>query len=167
MKNGKGERMAGGDDELWSADGSPGLALGFPRPVPVPVEGRWLVDGVAGEVTSALGRWVAGLRGQVGRPPTEGVVAQFGAALLYRASSKSGVPGWDKVPVRFTAQVIPIDTARCQVSVIAVANPGPMMPSWLVRYPKDHYQRRPLDLVTRMTAALSAQFAVHPDRHQR
>ncbi len=158
--------MAGGDDELWSADGPPGLTLGFPRPVPVPVEGRWLVDGAAGEVTSALGRWVVALHGQVVRPPTEGVVAQFGAALLYRASSKNRVPGWDKVPVRFTARVTPLDASRCQLSVIAVANPGPMMPSWFVRYPNDHYQRRPLDLVTMMTTALSAQFAVHPDRDQ-
>jgi len=103
----QGGPVAGGDDELWSVDGAPGLTIGIPRPVPAPVEDRWVVDGTAAAVTSTLRLWVAGLHGQIVRPPTEGVVAQFGAALLYRASSKIGVPGWDKVPVRFTAGSLP------------------------------------------------------------
>lgn len=159
----EGHLVTDRDDRLWRADGSPGLTVGFPRPVPVQVEGRWLIDGAAAEVTSALERWVADLHGQIVRPASEGVVAQFGAALLYRASSKTGVPRWDKVPVRFTAQIAPLDDVHCRLSVIVVANPGPMMPSWLIRYPNDHYQRRPLDLVTKMTTALSVQFTVHPD----
>jgi len=162
--NGQGGPMTG-EDERWDPD-SPGLTVGFPRPVPLPVEGRWLVGGAASEVTSALGRWVTAGHGQVVRPPTEGVVAQFGVALFYRASSKNRVPRWDRVPVRFTARVTPLDGPRCRLSVIAVANPGPMMPAWLVRYPTDHYQRRPDDLLTRMITALSAQFTVSPDTHQ-
>ena len=155
--------MARGDDELWSVDGPTGLTAGFPRPVPAQVEGRWLVEGAAGAVTSSLVRWVASLHGEVVRPVDEGVFAQFGAALLYRASSKNGIPGWDKVPVRFTARVTTLDGIRCQLSAVAVANPGPMMPNWLFRYPADHYQRRPQDLATRMATALTAEFSVHAD----
>lgn len=101
--------VLGGEDDLWSVDGPPGLTPWFLRPTPVPVEGRWLVDGAAGAVTSALVRWVLSLHGEVVRPVDEGVVAQFGAALLYRASSKNGVPGRDKVPVRLKARVTTVD----------------------------------------------------------
>lgn len=155
--------VAGSDDELWSVDGPLGLTVGIPRPAPAPVEGRWVIDDAAAAVTSTLERWVVGLHGQIVRPPTEGVIAQFGAALLYRASSKNRVPDWDKVPVRFTARVTALDGSRCQLVVVAVANPGPMMPSWGLRYPGDHYQRRPDDLIAAMITALTAQFSVHPD----
>ncbi len=116
----------------------------------------------ADAVTSSLRCWVASLNGQIVRPPAEGVVGQFGAALLYRASSKDKVPSWDKVPVRFTAQVDPLDGPRCRLSVVAVANPGPMMPAWFLRYPSDHYQRRPEELLARMVTHVCTQFAVHP-----
>ncbi len=145
-----------GDD--WD-DPVPYFRVGFPRPVPVSEQTAWVVAGAVSAVTDAVAAWATRSRAQLIRPRTEGIVAQFGSALLYRAASKWGAPAWDKVPVRFTAQVHEAGDERCRVSVVAVANPGPMMPA-LMPYPPDHYTRRPHHLVASLLDDLTRAFTV-------